>query len=102
MRITRDPHIRTRISGCAKSGTATVSNFVSNARGNGLTKIGFSIHMWDSAVPYPIARHHTQTFPHVETPRAELEKADALDMSLSFGCECEYEYATRPGHRAQR
>ena len=93
MKITHDLHIHTRLSRCAKSETAVVSNYIQNARKNGLTKIGFSDHMWDSAVPCPIPWYHTQNFPHVSALRGELSRADASDLALSFGCECEYDYA---------
>lgn len=95
MKITHDLHIHTRLSRCAKSETAVVPNYILNARKNGFSKIGFSDHMWDSAVPCPISWYHTQNFPHVEALRAELERADEPGLALSFGCECEYDYAGR-------
>lgn len=95
MRIQHDFHIHTTLSSCAKDPEATVENYVQWARKNGLNKIGFSNHMWDSAIPCPIPWYHGQDCAHVAQVRKEFERVDARDVRLYYGCEVEYDYAHR-------
>lgn len=97
MRIDHDFHIHTTLSLCAHDGTATVENYIRNARRNGVRRLGFSNHMWDSAVPGASeAFYKPQDYKHLELLRPEIEKYDGCDgVRLFFGCEAEYD----PVHR---
>ena len=50
MHITADLHMHTHLSFCGQD-EATVENYIAQAPELGLTRLGFTDHMWDSAVP---------------------------------------------------
>lgn len=97
MRINHDFHIHTTLSLCAHDASATVENYVRNAKRNGITKLGFSNHMWDSAIPGASERFYKpQNYDHLALLRPEIEKFGGDDgIQLYFGCEAEYDPARR-------
>ena len=97
MIIDHDFHIHTTLSLCAHDETATVENYVRRAKRMGLRKLGFSNHMWDSAVSCaPNDFYKVQDCAHVAQLRREIDRYNAEDdVDLYFGCEVEYDPARR-------
>ena len=97
MRITHDLHMHTHLSFCGKD-EATVENYVAQAAALGLGKLGFTDHMWDSAVPdmpWWYRQTDIQNVAHVTQLRPVLEQLRGRGVELLFGCEAEYDYARR-------
>ena len=112
MRIDHDFHIHTNLSSCADE-TATLENYLDNARQYGLKKLGFTDHLWDSAIDGARRWYQPQNFEHVVQLRKQLEQAansyrdvrlgrsetkpneEKTDIQLYFGCEAEYDFAHR-------
>ncbi|MDL2318450.1 PHP domain-containing protein [Eubacteriales bacterium OttesenSCG-928-A19] len=96
MLIAHDFHIHTTLSLCAKDESATVANYVRNARRQGLKRLGFANHMWDSAIPGATEWYQAQDYAHVAQIKEELKReAEQSDIQLFFGCEAEYDYIHR-------
>ena len=91
MKITSDLHVHTRLSSCAKP-EATVAYYMDKAREMGLKTLGFTDHLWDSAIPNANKFYVPQDFAHISEIRAELDAADksGIDRVL-FGAEGEYD-----------
>ena len=91
MKITSDLHIHTRLSSCAKP-EATVEYYMNKAREMGLKTLGFTDHLWDSAIPNANKFYVPQDFRHISEIRAELDAADKTGIDrILFGAEGEYD-----------
>lgn len=91
MKIISDLHIHTHLSLCAKP-EATVDYYMDNARAMGLRVLGFTDHMWDSAIPGANGFYSPQSFEYISQIREELERADKTGIDrIYFGAECEYD-----------
>ena len=90
MRIEHDFHIHTTLSRCANE-TATVENYIANAKKLGLKKLGFSDHFWDSSISGAINWYQQQDYVHVARLRSELDYVTGKDVITYFGCETEYD-----------
>ena len=92
MNFTSDLHVHTHLSSCAKP-EATVAYYLDKAREIGLKTIGFTDHLWDSAVPGASKWYAKQDFAHISRLREELDAADKTGVDrVLFGAECEYDY----------
>lgn len=93
MRIDHDFHIHTTISLCARDPSATVENYVRLAKKNGIKKLGFSNHMWDSAILGASERfYRPQNYEHLALLRPEIDQFNHQDgIQIYFGCEAEYD-----------
>jgi histidinol phosphatase-like PHP family hydrolase len=91
MKITSDLHIHTALSSCAKP-EATVAYYMDKARELGLKTLGFTDHLWDSAIPNANKFYAPQDFAHISLIKEELEKADKTGIDrVLFGAEGEYD-----------
>ena len=91
MKITSDLHIHTRLSSCAKP-EATVAYYMDKAREMGFKTLGFTDHLWDSAIPNANKFYAPQDFAHISEIKAELEAADKTGIDrILFGAEGEYD-----------
>ena len=72
MKITSDLHIHTSLSKCAKA-EATVAFYMDKARELGLKTLGFSDHLWDSAIPNANSFYRPQHFDYISQIKPELE-----------------------------
>ena len=88
MFINHDMHIHTHYSPCA-DGTATAEHYIKKAYELGLKKIGFSDHMWDSAVKCTIPDYQPLTYERISQIRAEVSALDTDGIEILFGCETE-------------
>ena len=97
MNITHDLHMHTHLSYCGKD-EATVENYLAQAAALGLTRLGFTDHVWDSAVegmPHWYRQTDVQDAAHVLQTRPVLEQYRGCGVDLLMGCEAEYDYAHR-------
>lgn len=97
MHITHDLHIHTALSFCGKD-EALVENYVAQASALGLKKLGFTDHMWDSAVPgmpWWYRQTDIQNVEHVLQLQSVLEQYRGRGAELLMGCEAEYDYPGR-------
>ena len=97
MNITHDLHIHTSLSFCGKD-EALVENYVAQAAELGLTRLGFTDHMWDSAVPgmpWWYRQTDIQNAEHVLQLKSVLEEHRGCGVELFMGCEAEYDYPGR-------
>ena len=92
MKITHDLHIHSHLSSCAND-SATVKHYVNKAKELGLTMIGFTDHMWDSAVDGANGWYQKQNFEHILNLKNEIASEDTGDLKILFGCETEYDLA---------
>lgn len=91
MKFTSDLHIHTHLSSCGKP-EATVEYYMNKAREIGLKTLGFTDHMWDSAVPGATKWYAPQNFEHIMKIREELDAADKTGIDrILVGAECEYD-----------
>ena len=91
MKITSDLHIHTALSKCAKA-EATVAYYFDKARELGLKTLGFSDHLWDSAIPNANGFYRPQHFDYISQIKPELEAADKTGVDrVLFGAEGEYD-----------
>lgn len=91
MKITSDLHIHTSLSKCAKA-EATVAFYMDKARELGLKTLGFSDHLWDSAIPNANSFYRPQHFDYISQIKPELEAADKTGIDrVLFGAEGEYD-----------
>lgn len=92
MTINEDLHIHTNLSLCAKA-DATVARYLEAARGTQLKTLGFSNHLWDSAVSGASKWYSTQNVEHLLWLKKELpERMESDGIKLLFGCETEFTY----------
>ena len=82
MKITSDLHVHTALSSCAKP-EATVAFYMDKAREIGLKTLGFTDHLWDSAIPNANGFYRPQDFAHILQIKEELDKADKTGIDLS-------------------
>ena len=97
MHITADLHMHTHLSFCGKD-EATVENYIRQAPELGLTRMAFTDHMWDSAVPgmpWWYRQTDVQNVEHVLQLRSVLEQCRGRGVELLMGCEVEYDYPGR-------
>ena len=92
MKITHDLHIHSHLSSCANE-TATVKHYINKASELGLATIGFTDHMWDSAIEGANGWYKKQNFEHILTLKEKIAKEDNQGLQILFGCETEYDYA---------
>lgn len=92
MRVTHDFHIHTSLSLCANE-TATLENYIDNAKALGLKKLGFSDHYWDENIDCIGPWYAVMNTKHVSALKEKINalggKSDGID--LYFGCEAEYD-----------
>lgn len=102
MKIEHDFHIHTDLSLCAKK-TATVENYIEQAKKNGLNKLGFANHFWDEKIkgvfdPRNLGVkefYETQNFEYLSKIKPQISKAESEGIKMYFGCEAEYDFAGR-------
>lgn len=95
MTINEDLHIHTNLSLCARS-DATVANYLEAARKTQLKTLGFSNHLWDSAVEGASKWYSPQNVEHVLQLKKELpERMEKDGIKLLFGCETEFTYENK-------
>lgn len=90
MKINHDFHIHTSLSLCAKQ-SATLDNYIEQAKKLGLNKIGISNHFWDELFPVDIDFYQIQNFLHIENIKTEIERKKNCGLNIYFGCEAEYD-----------
>lgn len=91
MKVTSDLHIHTALSSCAKP-EATVAYYMDKARELGLKTLGFTDHLWDSAIPNANKFYIPQDFAHISKIKEELAAADKTGIDrVLFGAEGEYD-----------
>jgi len=90
MKIKHDFHIHTSLSICADE-TATLDNYIENAKKFGLEKIGISNHFWDSVIPIGDEFYRIQDYAHVSELKPEIEAKRTDGLKIYFGCETEYD-----------
>ena len=90
MKICHDFHIHTSLSLCADE-SATVENYLKNARDLGLTHLGFSNHFWDEKIKGATPFYVPQNFSHLLQLKPELARCADPQIKLYFGCETEYD-----------
>ncbi len=90
MKIRHDFHIHTSLSLCADE-SATVENYLKNARDLGLTHLGFSNHFWDEKIKGATPFYVPQNFSHLLRLKPELAGCADPQIKLYFGCETEYD-----------
>ena len=91
MKITSDLHIHTNLSSCAHR-DATFEGYVANAAKDGLTCLGFTDHLWDSArIPGVTGWYAPQNVEHVLQLKEKLPR-EMDGVRLLFGCETEFAY----------
>ena len=87
--IDHDIHIHTCLSACCKDPRSLPEFIIPRAAAAGLKIIGFSDHLWDSAVPCDSDWHRPQDFEHISRVR-RMMPADTKGVRVLFGCETEY------------
>lgn len=87
MNIREDYHVHTILSPCASKFDGTVENYIAKAKEEGLTKIGFTDHTWDDAVPGAHKWYQPLTVSHTLETR-KLLPADC-GIKLLVGAELE-------------
>ena len=92
MKITHDLHVHTHLSSCANE-SATIEHYINKAKELGLTMIGFTDHMWDSAIVGANGWYQRQNFEHILKLKDELAHNDTNGINILFGCETEYDLA---------
>ena len=92
MTIKEDIHIHTSVSSCAMR-DATIEKYIERAAGSQFKTLGFSDHLWDSAVSGASKWYSTQNVEHVlQTKDAIMNCAQNNGIKLLFGCETEFTY----------
>lgn len=94
MRITHDFHIHTHLSLCANR-TVCAEDYVENAKALGLTKLGFSDHFWDDAIPGAFPFYENQDYNHIAPLKDQLAQIAQDQVKLFFGGEVEYDPVNR-------
>lgn len=89
MKIIHDFHVHTNLSICANE-TATVENYIANAKRLGLKKIGFSDHFGAKDIPGARGFYAAHPFEHNAELKDTLAKINEPDIKFYFGCETEY------------
>ena len=89
MKIEHDFHVHTHLSICANE-TATVENYLVNAKRLGLKKIGFSDHYGDGNIPGARGFYRAHPFEHNAQLKEKLAEINEPNIKLYFGCETEY------------
>lgn len=90
MKIKHDFHIHTSLSLCANE-TATLDNYIENAKMLGLEKIGIANHFWDEKIPDCFDFYRVQNYERVEKIKPEIEAKKTDGLKIYFGCETEYD-----------
>lgn len=90
MKLTYDIHIHTNLSDCAER-DATLENYITAAKRDGLKILGFSDHLWDDSVTEPTNWYRPQNVAHVIQLKELLPSSREIDgIKLLFGCETEF------------
>ena len=90
MKIISDIHIHTSISSCAQR-DATFEGYIENAKNSGLKVLGFSDHLWDSAIVGASNWYKHQNIAHVLQLKGQLPPSREKDgIKILFGCETEF------------
>lgn len=94
-KIKYDIHIHTNLSSCAAR-DATVDKYIERAKADGLKTLGFSNHLWDSAIEGASQWYKPQNVEHVLQLRNELPENGEIDgIKVLFGCETEFTYQSK-------
>lgn len=87
--IDHDLHMHSFLSRCCKTPWISFpENMIARAAAAGMKTIGFSDHMWDSAVPGATAWYAPQNFIYISQIR-RLLPPDTRGVRILFGCETE-------------
>jgi len=89
MIVDHDVHVHTVLSECNNDPGATAANLVARAAAAGLATLGFSDHLWDSAIEGASDWYRPQNVEHVLQTR-RLLPADPRGVRVLVGCETEY------------
>ena len=90
MKIDHDYHIHTNLSLCAAK-TVTAEHYINKAVELGLTKIGFTNHLWDENIKPVLNDFYVpQTVTYNLTLKEELERIDHKGLDIYFGAEAEF------------
>lgn len=84
-----DIHIHSSLSKCAQTGSE-FADYMAAAAENKLEYIGFSDHLWDSAVPGANSWYAPQDIEHVCKLKDTITACKQYGIKVFFGCECEY------------
>ncbi len=87
--LSHDIHVHTIISECCHEPDATPENYIRLAKDLGLKVIGFSDHLWDSAVDGASKWYSTQNFDHIMQIK-DMIPVDTQGIKVLIGCETEY------------
>jgi len=90
MKINHDFHIHTSLSLCAKP-SATLDNYIKQAKKFNLNKIGIANHFWDGKFPIDIDFYEIQNLLHIKRIKPEIENKKNNELKIYFGCETEYD-----------
>ena len=88
MKITTDNHVHTVSSLCA-SREAIPADYLKICKANGINVIGFTDHMWDSAIPGASDWYKPQNMERISLIR-DMIPDDIDGIKIMFGCETEY------------
>ena len=94
MILDHDFHVHTHLSYCAEK-SATIANYIQNAKRLGLKKIGISDHVWDEAWKAESDFYRGQNLAHISKIREEIQETDLQGVRVYMGCEAEYNPETR-------
>ncbi len=89
MKIQHDFHVHTDLSLCANE-TATVENYLENAKRLGLKKIGFSDHFGKPDIAGARGFYRAHPLEHNLSLKPKVRELSTPDLKLYFGCETEY------------
>lgn len=87
--IDHDLHVHTALSACCKDPENVPGKIIARAAEVGLKTIGFSDHMWDSAIPGASDWYRPQDFAHLSQIRRQLPR-ESHGVRVLIGCESEY------------
>ena len=88
MKITSDNHVHTVSSLCARR-DALPASYLELCKKHGITVIGFTDHMWDSAVSGASDWYKPQNMERISLVR-DMIPDDVDGIKILFGCETEY------------
>lgn len=94
--VDHDIHVHTVLSACCADPASVPEKILARAAEAGLGTIGFSDHMWDSAVPGASQWYRPQDFAHLCEIRRQLPK-ETHGVRVLVGCESEYVGGGRAG-----
>lgn len=87
--IKHDIHIHTHLSDCAHR-DAFIGDYITAAKKQGLTTIGFADHAWDDNIKGASNWYIPQTFKRLEGRKSEVTSPDTDGLKILFGAEGEF------------